>query len=250
MKKILKVIGIGGSLALLLALGVTVALAQSGESTADGEATLPRMPFAGRDGGLLDTLAELLGLDRDDVVTELESGLTPAELAEQNGVARETLIEELVGQARERITEQVESPWQARVPSRQGVHNNSGFMPLGDLAEALDMSSADLTGALQDGSTITELAESAGVDLDALVDGWMADQEARLAEAVEAGRLDQEQADEMLANMAEQIDALLNGELSFGMPGMGGHSHGGMRGGFAPRSNDDSAAPSIDGTSS
>jgi hypothetical protein len=88
-------------------------------------------------------------------------------------------------------------------------------------AEALGMTADELRGALADGSTIAEVAEAGGVDLQAVIDAMVADLETHLAEKVAEGDLTQEEADERLATAQEHITALVNGELPAGGPHRG-----------------------------
>jgi polyhydroxyalkanoate synthesis regulator phasin len=93
---------------------------------------------------------------------------------------------------------------------RDGSHHGAG---LAAVAEALDLSADELHRALRDGSTLAELAEERGVESDALV-GTIVDARRRhLDEAVAAGRLTQERADELLAGAEERAQAVVDGEV-------------------------------------
>ena len=84
------------------------------------EAARPERPFGGGKhwrggpGGLgfgrigLDAAAEVIGIEEDDLRDALRDGTTLAELAEQNGVAVQAVIDALVGEANERIDNLVE----------------------------------------------------------------------------------------------------------------------------------------------
>jgi uncharacterized protein (DUF433 family) len=107
------------------------------------------------------------------------------------------------------------------------------------VAEALGMTVEELHEALKDGQTIAELAEAKGVALEDIADAVVAAQTERLQQAVENGRLTQEEADERIAQMEENIlEHLESGEPGPGGPrdsgGPGGcecGGPGGMRGG-------------------
>jgi hypothetical protein len=77
-------------------------------------------------------------------------------------------------------------------------------------AEVLDMEVVNLVAELQAGKTIAQIAEEKGVALDAIVEAFLAEREATLAELVAAGRLTQEQADAVLAAMKANILARLS----------------------------------------
>ena len=129
------------------------------------------------------------------------------------------------------------------------------------LAEVLeDMTPEEIRAELEAGKTIAEIAGEHGVELADLVDALIAPRAEAMAQAVENGRLTQEQADWLLEYMREGLEWRLSNNL-FGFGGFGGFSMGGgHRGGgrssgrggmkghsgsFAPRS-----APSVAPSSS
>lgn len=93
-------------------------------------------------------------------------------------------------------------------------------------AEATGLTVDDVVAALQAGETYADLAESAGVTLEAIVDAAVAARTAALTEAVESGRLTQEQADAMLAEMEEHLREQLDGTWT---PYGGGYGYDGDR---------------------
>ncbi|MEN4042085.1 MAG: hypothetical protein ROW52_00545 [Anaerolineaceae bacterium] len=99
----------------------------------------------------------------------------------------------------------------------------------GALADALDLTSDELTAELTSGKTLAVLAEEKGLDRAALVAELKSAHQAGLAQAVIDGILTQQQADAMLAQMAGRYEWMLdNMGAGYGM--MGGR--GGMMGGF------------------
>ena len=87
-----------------------------------------------------------------------------------------------------------------------------GFSLVDATAEATGLTADEVVAALQDGQTFAQIAEAQGVDPQAIVDAFLAERETRLEEAVDEGRLTQEQADEMLAEMAEHLTDRLDEE--------------------------------------
>lgn len=85
-----------------------------------------------------------------------------------------------------------------------------------DLAEVLGISQDELRDAFSAGQTIAEIAEANGIDVNDVIDALVEANEQRLAEAIEEGRLTQEQADERSQEATERITDLVNGELEFG----------------------------------
>jgi hypothetical protein len=103
-----------------------------------------------------------------------------------------------------------------------GMH---GFSLVDATAEVTGLTVQEIVAALQDGQTLAEIAESQGVDPQAIVDAFLADREAALAEAVAEGRLTEEQAEQMLEEMAEHVAERL--EESWAPPASGGGATGG-----------------------
>jgi hypothetical protein len=89
-------------------------------------------------------------------------------------------------------------------------------------ADVLGMERADLIAELQTGKTIAQVAQERGVDPQAIVDAFIAIRAESLAEAVAAGCITQEQADLMLAHLAEEVAERLNEPFSFGYGRRGG----------------------------
>ncbi|HEY86092.1 MAG TPA: hypothetical protein G4N96_13380 [Chloroflexi bacterium] len=93
-----------------------------------------------------------------------------------------------------------------------GMRGSGAFGPMGHpggsmggevLAEALGMSVEDFQAALADGQTPQEIAQAQGIDWADVEAALQADAEERLQQAVEDGKLTQEQADAILERMAE-----------------------------------------------
>jgi polyhydroxyalkanoate synthesis regulator phasin len=100
-----------------------------------------------------------------------------------------------------------------------GHHHGFGdFGGLGAAATYLGLTADELRERLEGGDTLADVAAAEGKTADGLVQAMVDAAEADIADAVEAGRLTQEQADEILADLPERIEGLVNGEL----PGPGG----------------------------
>lgn len=72
-------------------------------------------------------------------------------------------------------------------------------------ADLTGLSEEEVGAALKDGHTIAEVAESQGVDPQEIVDAATAEAESRMQEAVDNGRLTEEQMDQMLERLAEEL---------------------------------------------
>ena len=88
-------------------------------------------------------------------------------------------------------------------------------------AEKLNMTQADLVTELRSGKTIAQVAEGKQVALNTIVDAFVATRQARMAEAVTAGRMTQAQADTMLATIRTNVTARLSQTWSPQGPGSG-----------------------------
>jgi len=90
------------------------------------------------------------------------------------------------------------------------------------VAEVLNMSTEEVSAALKEGTTLQELADKAGVDMQDVKDALSAAREAamreRIAQAVEDGSMTQENADWLL----EGLDKGFLGGKGFGFGGCGG----------------------------
>jgi hypothetical protein len=83
-------------------------------------------------------------------------------------------------------------------------------------AEALGLTPQELIAELQAGKTLADVAEEQGVALETIVDAFLAPREEALQAAVEAGRLTQEQADALLAQIREHVRTRLTATWTFG----------------------------------
>ena len=105
-----------------------------------------------------------------------------------------------------------------------GPHDGRGLdgAALEAVANVLDMSADDLSAALEDGKTLQELADEAGVDMQEVFDAMSAvraeSMRERIAQAVEDGAMTQEKADWLLEGLDK---GFLDGPC-FGF-GFGGH---------------------------
>ncbi|HUV90962.1 MAG TPA: hypothetical protein VMY80_15005 [Anaerolineae bacterium] len=112
-----------------------------------------------------------------------------------------------------------------------------GFSLVDATAETTGLTVDEVIAALQEGQTFAEIAQAQGVEPQAIVDAFLADRQAALEQAVADGRLTQEQADEMLAEMTEHVSVQMEqtwmprafGGGRMGRSGSGGGSEGGTQ---------------------
>ena len=87
-----------------------------------------------------------------------------------------------------------------------------------------------LTEALRDGQSLAEIAESNGVDPQVVIDHLIAQTDGKIAAALEAGKITEEQAETLRERSAERITNYVNGEYvrqkrGFFKRGRGYHHH-------------------------
>jgi hypothetical protein len=92
-----------------------------------------------------------------------------------------------------------------RHPTLRGLHHVSTAM-----SEATGLERADIIAQLAEGKTLAEVITDNGGDVETVKADLLAPLQERAAAAVEAERITQERADELLANASERIDTLLN----------------------------------------
>jgi hypothetical protein len=106
--------------------------------------------------------------------------------------------------------------------------HHGGRLGLETAATALDMTEEELRTALEvDGTSLAEVAEDEGVDVDTLVEALVQAEQDRIAQAVEDGRLTQEEADERLADLEARVTERVTSEDLFPAGGRGRGPHGG-----------------------
>ncbi len=194
--------------------------------------------FFGPRGEALATAAEVLGMSEADLREALTDGKSIADVAGEQGVDVQAVIDALVAEATERL-EEIEAAlpehmtdlvnrtgWGEHRPGGPGHHGPG----LDAAAEAIGISVDDLRAALQDGSTLADVAEANGVEVDALIQALVAEATTHIDEAVADGRLDADRAAALEADLVERITAHVNGD---GPGPMGGRGPG-HRGGFGP----------------
>jgi hypothetical protein len=99
-------------------------------------------------------------------------------------------------------------------------------------ADELGVSLTDLLTELKDGKSIADVASERGVDVQSIADAYLAQLEENLAQAVEEGKITQNQADWMLEQARERVPEKLNNTWEGRFPGgfPGGGRPGRMRG--------------------
>jgi hypothetical protein len=112
------------------------------------------------------------------------------------------------------------------------------FADLAVAADALGLTEDELRAALSDGSSLADVAEEQGVDVQTVIDALVAAATAELDERVATGDLDEGRAAEIEADLVDRITAKVNSERGFGP----GFDHPGGPGGPRPGTPPDDAS--------
>jgi uncharacterized protein YidB (DUF937 family) len=162
----------------------------------------------------------------DDAASQL--GVEPSELADALKQALKNRIDEALDDGR--LTEEQADELKMRVDADEfpllgglGMFGRSfhggpalgrfgHFELLENAASYLGLTEAELREALED-QTLAEIAEEQGKTASGLVQQLVATQTKRIDEAAAAGRITEEQATELKAEMNERMQGLVNGEL-------------------------------------
>ncbi len=254
MKKILAALSVPG----LVLGGAAMAGAQTTPDTsissltdADGTESVDTVGHVhrGRHGGW-GRIAEALDLTREALRDAIEEGKTIADIAAEQGVDIDTVIDDLVAEAQTRADENPDSRFAEKFDATEMEQRLTDFVngeidlsePMGrrghgrrvshvggNIAEALGLEGSELREALSDGSTIADVASAQGVDIDGVIDQLVADAEARVAENPDSRFAEKFDATEM----EERLTSLVNGEVDLSERGRRGHrgGHGGFTGG-------------------
>jgi len=194
-------------------------------------------PFADWRQEMHEAIARALGVSVDEYDAAVEQ-------------ARDEVLDEavqagdLTQEQAERMRERAEQGWGPGLMGGPGMMGGRGRMGgpgmmagiesslVGIAAEQLGLTVAELRIELASGKSIADVAGEQGVSTQAIVDAFLAERQEWLSQAVEDGRLTQEQADTMMAHMAERVQDHVEGELPLGGYGPGGCGAGrGMMGG-------------------
>ncbi|HFB52641.1 MAG TPA: hypothetical protein ENJ48_02995 [Anaerolineae bacterium] len=217
-------------LVLILSLGVVgIASAQAPDTPPNPPAGAPLAR-----GEFFEPVADLLGMSVDDLTAELKSGKTLEEIVTEQGktmadvatVIYDTAVEKLnQAVADGKMTQEQADTIEQRLAERRDACINDGdcqlhppkrslhdrlnpkavfnqVMETGlNIADALNMDPRDMLQAFRDGSSLQDLAEQQGVSMDDIAAAITAPMKDRLAQALDDGKMTQEQYDKALERL-------------------------------------------------
>jgi len=216
-----------------------------------------------------EVVTETLGLTNEELRDAFEDGKSLAGIAADQGVPVEDLKAAMMAEAQERLDqavadERIDAERAAEIEEKlsehieEAIHRTPGegirhrhphrhfhshwhFHPRGDrgaqaeaLAEFLGITTDDLKAGFEDGQTLAEVAEAQGVGEDDLVAFLLEAVEERLDTALENGRIEADDVDNVLAEAESRIEENINAEPGERRPGVRrGHGHRHFGGGDA-----------------
>ena len=149
-------------------------------------------------------LAENLGISQEELEAAIRQ--TALDLVDER-VAAGDLTEEQAARIRERIESGEGLPFFGR-PHHPRPHAG-GYIGQ-EVAGFLGITLEELQQARADDQSLAQIAEANGVSRDDLIAFLVGEMEETLAAKVEAGKLDQARADEILARFQERVDDLVD----------------------------------------
>jgi ribosomal protein S20 len=219
------------AVAAALAGGGVLGAAVAGAQTDNGGGNRPAAEADRHPGGPgkgLDAAAQALNLSVDDLRSKLEGDKTLAQVAQEQGVDVQTVIDAMVADATAHIDQAVQ---EGKLTAEEANERKSNLQerithvvnegkPKGEgrghgpkldaAAKALGVSTDELREQLQDGKTIAQVAEARNVDKQKVIDAMVKDAEEHLDQAVQEGKLTADQANERKSNLKDRITSLVN----------------------------------------
>ena len=184
-----------------LVVGAAAVAAVAGSGAVVATAATPEEDNA----AILGAVAKDLGVEESALESAFEKALTARIDA---AVAAGELTSEQAAQLKERVAAGDVPLFAA--PGR-GHHGHGG--PRYEAAAAyLGMTAAELRAAVDEDTSLADLARERGKSVSGLVDALMPEARARVDAAFAAGRITEAERDERIAGLRERITARVNGE--------------------------------------
>jgi len=176
-----------------------------------------RLAAAGEDGNpttLLDRVAAKLGIETD----RLEQAFRDARSDQiDERVQSGDLTQEEADRLKQRLDAMpLDDGFGPGVHGGFGRGSGAGMDLIGAkaaLADFLDIDEADLVGRLANGETLASIAEAQGKTRDELKSFLQSEATTRIDDAVAAGRITEDRAAELKANLSDRLDALIDGSI-------------------------------------
>jgi hypothetical protein len=197
-------------------------------------------PFIGAGKDVLDAGAKALNLTTEQLLTKLRDGKTTiADVAKQQNVDVQTVIDAMAAAAKSDITDIVNNPLPVPPKFEGGFtggpgfgfglgHRGGGFFggKLDAAAKALGITADQLMTDLGNGQSIADVAKAKNVDVNKVIDAMVSDAQSHIDAAVKDGHLTQDEATKLKQDLKSHITDFVNnarpkGERHFGPDGGG-----------------------------
>jgi len=223
---------VGGALIGVPGLSGAQTFPSAGPSAATPAVAGPQSRPAARgvlnegNSALLDAAAKALNLTTQQLRQKLSDGKTTiADVAKQQNIDVNTVIDAMVNADRDRISNIVNSPWPGLGPLGP-TPPKFGFGILGaafnSVSKALGISNAELKADLAKGESIADIAKSKSLDVNTVINALVADASSKIDQAVANKHLSQSEADKLEAGIKNAITALVNNGFPKGSDPLGG----------------------------
>jgi len=186
--------------------------------------------FAGADAvdsPLIAAAAKALNLTPQQLLAKLQDGKTTiADVAQQQHVDVNAVINAIAAADKDRISKIVNSPWPlGPVAPNGGAGPKPGALgpfigrkligqSADTVANALHITTAELKTDLQSGKSIADIARSKGIDVNKVINTLVADASSKVDQAVSAGKLTTQQANTIKSHLQAAITNLVNNNFS------------------------------------
>ncbi len=189
----------------------------------------------------LETVAEVLGIDIDELARQLRDGATLAEIAGDRtqdvidalvdehsaridrAVQEGRISEERAAEVRTAIAERIEAMVAGEGcrfhldPGRlYGPRGFRGGLPFDTIAGVLGLTVEELREQLAAGSSVADIADEQGVSVEEIVDAVLSDLNQHLDDLVADQHLTEERANDIRAGLAESIESMLRSSMPAG----------------------------------
>ena len=219
----------------------------------------PHRDHGGPRGGgrAVEVLTGVLGLDADTLRSEFAAGKSVADVATEQGIAPDAVVDALVDDLATHLEERVAAgtftqeeadamiaAGELRFTDRlddvpafggkgdpdgsAGERRGPGRGVSGAVLALLGIDAETLRSEFAAGNSIADVATANGVDVQTVIDTMVGEAEAHLAEKVADGSLTQEEADARLAEVSTRVAERVN---TVPTPGEGRHGRHGRNGG-------------------
>jgi 3-hydroxyacyl-CoA dehydrogenase len=193
-------------------------------------------------GHLMDAVSEATGLDNATILPQAREGSTLAQIVEANGGNVDAVIDAAVASATQEIntlvsenkltqeradaligtlettyTNMVNNSLPQRPGRGQPLARIVGRGVLQLAAEQTGLEVRAIAEQIRGGSSLADILTTNGVDVNTFIDDVVAQADTKLDEAVQNGRVTQEQADERIAQLRERLTERIHTEPSAGI---------------------------------